>query len=395
MRRRDAGKVIALHVGLIVLLFVAQFVLPPYHHTNAARIMVLATYAIGYNVLLGYTGLLSLGHAMFFAAGLYGAGLTVYYLEFGAFQAFGVGILSSLLFSIAFGLMALRTSGVSFLIVTMMFAQVCFLTTLYFNEITMGDQGFVLSGRLGPLDLGAVEFGFAEPAVKYNVALVVFALCFLASVALVRSPTGRVLVAIRENEARTRMLGYDTFRYKLLALAISATISGAAGATYALLFSYVGSTFASVQYSIYPLLWALLGGIGTTTGPIVGTALMFYLVDVTSGFTSAYLLVVGAALVMLVLWFPKGIMGAIRSRWLAWLPGRSWRRPRSASASVACRRSGTSGSVSRAGRSGPSSGPTAPARRHWSASSAGGFGRPRGRSRSRATTSPGSAPGSG
>ncbi len=320
MRRRDAGKVIALHVGLIVLLFVAQFVLPPYHHTNAARIMVLATYAIGYNVLLGYTGLLSLGHAMFFAAGLYGAGLTVYYLEFGAFQAFGVGILSSLLFSIAFGLVALRTSGVAFLIVTMMFAQVCFLTTLYFNEITMGDQGFVLSGRLGPLDLGAVEFGFAEPAVKYNVALVVFALCFLASVALVRSPTGRVLVAIRENEARTRMLGYDTFRYKLLALAISATISGAAGATYALLFSYVGSTFASVQYSIYPLLWALLGGIGTTTGPIVGTALMFYLVDVTSGFTSAYLLVVGAALVMLVLWFPKGIMGAIRSRWLTWLP---------------------------------------------------------------------------
>ena len=116
---------------------------------------------------------------------------------------------------------------------------------------------------------------------KYNFALLVFAVCFLASVALMRSPTGRILIAIRENEARTRLLGYDTFRYKLLSLVISGVFSGAAGAAYALLFSYVGSTFASVQYSIYPLLWALLGGIGTTLGPIVGTALMFYLVDIS------------------------------------------------------------------------------------------------------------------
>ncbi len=320
MRRRAAARVVALHVGVVVLLLAAQFILPPYHHTNAARIMVLAAYAIGYNVLLGYTGLLSLGHAMFFAAGLYGAGLTVYYLGFGGVQALGLGMLSSLLLGVAFGVVALRTSGVAFLIVTLMFAQACFLATLYFNEVTLGDQGFVLSGQLRPLRLGALELPFSDPAVKYNVALLVFAACFLASAALVRSPIGRILVAIRENEPRTRMLGYNTFRYKLLSLAISATISGVAGATYALLFSYVGSTFASIHYSIYPLLWALLGGIGTTLGPIIGTALMFYLVDVSSGFTSAYLLVVGVVLVMLILWFPKGIMGTVQARWLTWLP---------------------------------------------------------------------------
>ncbi len=289
MRRRARVKVLVLHLGLIAALFLAQFVLPPYHHTNAARIMVMAVYAIGYNVALGYTGLLSLGHAMFFAAGLYGAGLTVYYLGFGAFQAFGVGLLSSLALAVTFGLVALRTSGVSFLIVTLMFAQAFYLATLYFNEITLGDQGFVLSQHLAPLNLAGVELGFAEPAVKYNVALLVFSGCFLASLALVRSPTGRVLVAIRENEARTRMLGYDTFRYKLLSLAISGAMSGAAGATYALLFSYVGSTFASIQYSIYPLLWVLLGGVGTTIGPILGTGLMFYLVDISSGFIASYL----------------------------------------------------------------------------------------------------------
>ena len=311
---------IALHLSVLAILFALQFVLPAYHHTNAARIMVLAAYAAGYNVALGYTGLLSLGHAMFFAAGLYGAGLTVYYLGLSGLQALGLGVLASLLLALGFGLIALRTRGVAFLIVTMMFAQACFLATLYFNEITLGDQGFVLSDTLRPLSIAGTELPFAMPAVKYNFALVIFALCFLASLLLVRSPTGRVLIAIRENEARTRMLGYNAFRYKLLSLVVSGVMAGAAGATYALLFSYVGSTFASIQYSIYPLLWALLGGIGTTMGPLIGTAVMFYLVDFSSDFTNAYLLVVGVVLVVLILWFPKGIMGAIRARWLPWLP---------------------------------------------------------------------------
>jgi branched-chain amino acid transport system permease protein len=320
MSGRSTGKVLALHVGVVALLFSAQFVLPAYHHTNVARIMVLATYAVGYNVLLGYTGLMSLGHAMFFAAGMYGAGLTIYYLQFGAIQGFCVGIVISLVLSTAFGLIALRTSGVSFLIVTMMFAQACYLALLYFNKITMGDQGFILSKSLGPVDLGLVQLIFSDPAVKYNVALLVFAACFLLSIALRSSPIGRVLVAVRENEERTGLLGYNTFKYKLLSLVISGGISGAAGATYALLFSYVGASFASILYSIYPLLWTLLGGTGTTIGPLLGAGLMFYLVDIASGLTSSYLLVVGAVLVILILWFPQGIMGAIRARWLPWLP---------------------------------------------------------------------------
>ena len=320
MRRGTTGKVIALHLGIIVLLLLAQFFLPPYHHGNAARIMVLAAYALGYNILIGYTGLLSLGHAMFFAAGLYGAGLAMHYLEFAVFAAFGLGLLASLLLALAVGMVALRTTGVSFLIVTLMLAQACFLTTLYFNEITLGDQGFNLSTELRTLQFGDARLALSDPPVKYNAALILFAICLLASAALVRSPLGRILVAIRENEARTRMLGYNTFGYKLLALAISGVMSGGAGALYALLFAYVGSTFASVQYSIFPLLWVLLGGAGTTLGPLLGTALMFYLVDISSDFTSSYLLVVGVVLVLLILWAPKGIMGTIRERWLPWLP---------------------------------------------------------------------------
>jgi len=313
-------KVLALHLAVLLALLVLQFVLPPYHHTNVARIMVLAAYAIGYNVLLGYTGLMSLGHAMFFAAGMYGAGLPVYYFGMGAPAAFACGLAAGVGLALLFGLMALRTVGPSFLIVSMMFGQALFLVTLYFNEITLGDQGFILSEKLRPLELAGTQLGFHEPAVKYNLALAIFTGCLLAALALRLSALGRVLIGIRENEERTRLLGYDSFRYKLLALGVSGALSAAAGAGYALLFSYVGSTFASILFSIYPLLWTLLGGVGTVLGPLVGTALMFYLVDTVSGVTSSYLLFVGAALVALVLWFPLGILGTVRSRWLPWLP---------------------------------------------------------------------------
>src|SRR2546428_619461 len=289
-------------------------------HGMLARIMVFASYATGYNLLLGYTGLMSLGHAMFFAAGMYGTGLTVYYLGFGALPAILIGLLASIAVALVIGWITLRTTGVSFLIVTMMFAQAFFLATLYFNRITGGDQGLVLTGRLPPLYLGPLTLSLAQPGVKYNVALVVFTACVLLGLWLVRSPAGRVLIAIRENEERARMIGYNTFHYKWLALTISGAVSGLAGSTYTLLFSYLGSSFASILYSIFPLLWTLVGGVGTIIGPLLGTTFMTYVVDITSGYTTAYLIVVGAALVILIMRFPQGIMGAVRARWPQWLP---------------------------------------------------------------------------
>lgn len=318
--QNGSARLLILHLAAIAGLFALQFVLPAYHHTNLARIMVLASYAVGYNLLMGYTGLLSLGHAMLFAAGLYGAGLGAQQLGFGPLPAFLAGIAAGCGLSVAVGLIALRTSGVAFMIVTLMFSQAAYLATLYFNEVTRGDEGFVLPAEARRWSIGALSFDLADPATRYNLALILFAASLTACLALVRSPIGRVLIAIRENEERTVMLGYHTFRYKLLALALSGTISAAAGAGYALLFSYVGSTFASIQYSIFPLLWVLLGGAGTTLGPLIGTLLMFYLVDVASGYTSSYLLVVGLALVLLVLVFPKGILGTMRAKAAPWIP---------------------------------------------------------------------------
>lgn len=312
----NGAKVFALHGGVLVLLFALQFILPAYHHGNLARIMVLASYAIGYNILFGYTGLLSLGHALFFAAGMYGMGLGIQHLDLSVAPALLAGILTGAVVSTALALLALRTSGVAFMIVTLMFAQAGYLTVLYFGEFTRGDEGFVIQQAqrvLWGIDL-------SDPTNRYFAALILFALSLLASLWLVRRPFGKTLVAIRENEERVRMLGYDTFAHKLKAMVISGTISAAAGAGYGLLFGYAGASFASVQYSIFPLLWVLLGGAGTVLGPFVGTLFMFYLIDLSSGITTAYMLIAGVVLVVLTLFAPQGLIGELRNRLWRWLP---------------------------------------------------------------------------
>lgn len=309
-----------LHVALVMGLAALHFVLPDYHHGIFARVMVLAVFAMGYNIAFGYTGLLSLGHAMFFAAGLYGTALPIYHLGWNVWPALGMGLLAGLVLAVIVGCLALRTVGVAFMIVTLMFSQVFYLTTLYFTTYTRGEEGLVLQPGSRMLAMPGGSVSLANADVRYWVALVLFTLVLSLSLVLVRSRFGRSLVAIRENEERMRMLGYDVFASKLAAMAISGVISAAAGGAYAVLFGYAGSGFASIQYSILPLLWVLLGGAATMLGPFIGTLIMFYLIDVASSYTAAHMLVVGIVLILLILYFPKGIVGTIRAKWLRWLP---------------------------------------------------------------------------
>lgn len=304
-----------LNVGIIIALIMLFFILPPYHVGNLSRIMVLAVYAMGFNLLFGYTGLLSLGHALFFASGMYGLGLAMNLFAVSAEPALFIALFSSLIISAAIGMLSLRTSGVAFMIVTLMFAQTGYLSILYFGAYTRGDEGFIIQQA----DRMLVGIDVTGESARYFTALFLFSGIFLASAYLIRSPFGRILIAIRENEDRTKMLGYNTARHKLLAIIISGTISGLAGAVYALLFGYVGASFATVQYSIFPLLWVLLGGAGTIIGPLIGTAFMFYLIDLSSSVTQAYLLIAGIVLVLLTLFAPLGLAGELRKRWVKWM----------------------------------------------------------------------------
>ncbi len=307
---------LALHLAVIAALYILHLTLPAYHHGQVARIMVLAVFAMGYNILFGYSGLLSLGHAMFFAAGMYGMGLSAQHLGFATLPAFLIGILCATALAFVVGLLALRTIGVGFMIVTLMFAQAGYLTILYFGEYTRGDEGFVLTNTAR--NFGNLDFSTADT--RYLAALCLFSGALLLKLLIVRSKRGRVMVAVRENEERARMLGYNTWSTKLYALTLSGLFSGASGASYAILFGYVGASFAAVPYSIFPLLWVLVGGAGTTLGPVIGTAFMFYLIDYASGVTDAYMLVVGVTLVLITLFVPGGILGLVKSRFARWIP---------------------------------------------------------------------------
>ncbi|MFO1132926.1 MAG: branched-chain amino acid ABC transporter permease [Hyphomicrobiales bacterium] len=314
------ARIVVLHGGVILALFLAQFVASDYAVLTLTRVMVLAIYALGYNILFGYAGLLSLGHAMFFATGLYAAALGVTRLGLGVPEALLFALLCGVTISFLVGLIVLRVSGVAFMIVTLMFSQAAFLTVLYFGDVTRGDEGIVIKDDQRLFSLFGTPVNLADPALRYNIALAFLALAIALCLIVVRSRIGHVLVAIRENETRTAMLGYDVRRYKLLAFVLSGSFAAFSGAAYALLFAYAGSTLASIQYSINPLLWTLLGGAGTVLGPVLGTGLMFVLVDFASGFTSASLLFVGVVLILLVLFFPKGILGTLRQRFWRWLP---------------------------------------------------------------------------
>ncbi|MFT5111911.1 MAG: branched-chain amino acid transport system permease protein [Parasphingorhabdus sp.] len=314
------SRPLILHVSVIVALFFLQFVLPEYHHLTTTRVMILAIFAMAYNVLFGYTGLLSLGHAMFFATGLYTAGLTAYHLEWGVLEAFASAVVVGAGMSLCVGAIALRTTGVAFMIVTMMFSQVFYLATLYFTTWTRGDEGLVLPAAARSFNLLGMEVSLVNPTTRYYIALLFLAITMLIIYRVVRGETGKALIAIRENEERTRLLGYNTYLIKLKAVVISGTLSAVAGAIYALLFAYIGSTFATIQYSIDALLFTLLGGAGTILGPVLGSFMMFYMIDITSNFTSAYLLATGIALVLLIVFFPKGVLGSIRDRWAKWIP---------------------------------------------------------------------------
>lgn len=300
----------AAHLALLAGLFALQYILPPYHATNLARVMVLALFATGYNLAFGYTGLLSLGHALFFAAGMFAGALPAWHFGLGAGAALLLSALAGAAMAGLTGLLALRTAGVSFMIVTLMFAKAFYLTLIYFNQWTGGDQGFALPAASRVLAGQALS----QDGPRFFLAWALFSAGLLLCLALVRSRFGRVMVAMRENEDRSRLLGYNPYRVKLLVLVISGGYAGLAGGTWAVLFGYAGAGFAEIQYSILPLLYVLMGGAGVVAGPLLGAVAMFWLVELAAELTSAWLFLVGAALVVLVLFAPRGVLGWVRAR---------------------------------------------------------------------------------
>ncbi len=314
MKHRPTLDIVARHrvVAVILLLLVFPLVMP--YQALAINILIFGLYAVGFNLLFGYTGMLSFGHAAFLGTGSYLCGIAIVTFGWPWYAAIGVGVVAATAIGAAIGFLAIRTRGIYFSMVTLALAQIVYYAFYKAERWTGGENG--LRGiRIAPVDLFGWTFDLVDPMTKYYtiLAFVAVALWFVSRV--LNSPFGAVIEAIRENERRAAACGYDVARTKLLVFTLSASVCGLAGALRAIHLSIVPIDSLGYLQSGQAVMMALLGGMGTFFGPFVGAAVFLYLEDVLTTITSHWMAATGAIFMVFVLFFPKGIWGSI----LQWL----------------------------------------------------------------------------
>jgi len=270
------------------------------------KVMCFALFACAFNLLLGYVGLLSFGHAMFLGTAGYTAAHAAKVWGLTPELAILAGAAASCALGLVSGLIAIRRQGIYFAMITLALAQMVY---FFFVQVpfTHGEDGIqaVPRGKLfGVFDLSDV-------GAMYATVLVVFVACFLLIYRIIHSPFGQVLKAIRENEARATSLGYDVDRYKLLAFVLSAALSGVAGATNALVFQLAALNAVYWTMSGEVVLMTLVGGLGTIFGPVVGALVVLAMENYLAQLGAWVTIVQGAIFVVCVLTFRRGVIGEL------------------------------------------------------------------------------------
>jgi len=270
------------------------------------QLLCFALFACAFNLLIGFTGLLSFGHAAFFGGAAYIAGHVIKAWGFPPLLGLLCGTLFAAAMGWAIGALAIRRQGIYFAMITLALAQIVFffILQLPFTGGEDGLQGIPRGHLLGFIDLD-------HPLAMYYFVAAIFVVGFIAINRIIHSPFGQVLQAIRENEPRALSLGYNVDRFKLLAFVLSAAISGLAGSTKALVFQFASLTDAHWQMSGEVILMTLLGGMGTIFGPVVGAFIVVTLQHVLSGIGSWVQVVIGGTFIACVLLFRRGVVGEI------------------------------------------------------------------------------------
>jgi branched-chain amino acid transport system permease protein len=302
------------------------------------EIFLLGILAMSYNLIFGFTGVISFGHALFFGMGGYTLGLLLEFTELDTTSALVFGLIGGLalaaLLGLVIGLVSLRLRGVYFAIFTLAVAEMFF---IFFGrlQLTRAEDGFAITDLPVWLDPTQSRLTF------YYIVLAVFVLTFIFIRRLVNSPTGAVFKAIRENEDRASAIGFNPLTYKLIAIMIGGMFAALAGILQVILNKKVGPELLSVTYTVDPLLMTIIGGIGTFTGPVIGASGL-HLLDtalreqiVTIGSTTirvadSWSLILGLIFIAVVLIFPQGIVGT----WMRWRARRLLSQPKGAKASV-------------------------------------------------------------
>jgi branched-chain amino acid transport system permease protein len=279
----------------------------------ATRIVVMGLAAMSLNFLLGFTGVLSFGHAAYFGLGAYGTAMAIKYWGIGSIPAIMLGVIVATIAAMIIGALIIKLRGVYFAMVTIAFGQVFYFIAFRWNAVTGGDDGLTGWRRL------PINFGFAKLDIVQNdrafyyFALAIFAVCVAAMAVLLNSPFGRSLIAIRENERRARFLGVPIEFHVWLSFVISCLFVSAAGGVYALLNNFIDPRALRVDLSGNLVIMAVLGGMRSFWGPLIGAAIFVALQDYVSSQTQNWMSVIGLVFVLVVRFFPRGVLGMLRT----------------------------------------------------------------------------------
>lgn len=294
------------YVGAALIFVLIPFFLSTYEEGLMTRFLIFALFAMSYNVVFGYAGLLSLGHAAFFGAGGYTVALLKLHYNVELFWISApLGVLVATITAALFGFIALRASGIYFLLVTFALGQMLY--SLTWNVKWFSSPG--MQGITGiPLPDLAIP-GFALDTTSfYYVVLFFFGISFLLLYRLVRSPYGRALVGIREDESRMEAVGYDTWLYKYTAFVISGAFAGIAGVLFTYYNFFVSPNHLGIMTSFLPMVMAIMGGLGTLLGPVVGAGVFIFVENFSSiYFPARWPLVLGGLFVLTIMFAREGL----------------------------------------------------------------------------------------
>jgi len=280
----------------------------------AARVVVLGLAAMGLNLLLGFTGMLSFGHAAYFGLGAYGAGLTLKFLAPSTPLAILLGTLLGAAAGALFGLLIVRRRGVYFAMVTIAFGQICYYIAYSWNSVTGGFDGLRGFDRQ-PLQLGSWLIDIENnDTLFYYFVVALFGIAVGLMGLLLRSPFGHSLLAIRENQRRARFLGIPVERHIWMSFSISCFFTAFAGSLYALLNNFADPMALHYSLSGELVIMVVMGGMRAFWGPLIGAAVFVVVQDYISSMTVDWMAFVGLIFVLVVMFFPRGLLGMLARR---------------------------------------------------------------------------------
>jgi branched-chain amino acid transport system permease protein len=293
-----------------VVLMVCPFILPIYWTFILTEIVIMGFFAMSFNLLLGFTGLLSFGQAGFFGVGAYSVGLVLTHGGESLFIAMTVGVLLAALVALLIGYLCVRRDEIYFAMITLGFGMMLYTIAHNWIELTGGSDGLPLLS-VPPLRLFGMELSLFDPVNMYYLVLVVCALGSWVLWRVVRSPFGLMLTAMRENKERLSFAGADVQRVRLAAFVVAGGLAGLAGGLFALFSTMATPDFLHWGFSAKPVLMTILGGSGIFFGPAFGAAIFFALEQLTTHYTENWMIILGAIIIPVVIFFPRGILGTL------------------------------------------------------------------------------------